>query len=179
MCWIQCDVPEHWVGWSRSGHFLWVDSIGNKSILKSLCASLLLWPEIGSLQSVPPESWAEQRRLHTSSLLIRAVTLQKWHLTLAHVGFLCALKVVFALSAEKIPHFYYWRHSRTNKAEVRGVVFSSAPRTIASRVTSWGLSELLASLLSPGQAGNISRAWIRPLTSRFQLLLFSANPEIN
>lgn len=52
MHWIQCDGPEHWVGRSRSGRFLWVDSIGNKCILNPLCASSLLWTEIGSLQNV-------------------------------------------------------------------------------------------------------------------------------
>lgn len=122
MGWIQRDVPEPCIGWSRPGHFL-LDLTGNKSILNCFCASSVLWTEVSclhnvfSFRAVPPEPC----RLHSSSLLISNVTLKKWHLTLAHIGFLCALKVVFALSTEKT-HFYYRQHSRTNKAEAKGVV---------------------------------------------------------
>lgn len=50
---------------------------------------------------------------------------------------------------------------------------------LLSRVTSWGLYELLASLPIPGKAGIIHRPWIMPFTFRFHLLLFSASLGIN
>jgi len=37
---IQGDVPEHLVGWRRLCHFVWVDLVGNKSILNSCCCGL-------------------------------------------------------------------------------------------------------------------------------------------
>lgn len=61
MGWIQRDVPEPWVGWSRSGHFLLVDLTGNWFILNCFCASLLLWTEVSCLHNVFSELCLQSR----------------------------------------------------------------------------------------------------------------------
>lgn len=82
--------------------------------------------------------------------------------------------------------FVYWKNhifttdSTPDPIKLRQrELFYSASSIIVSRVTSWGLCELLASLPIPGKAGITHRPWIMPFTFRFHLLLLSASLGIN
>lgn len=120
--WIQRDVPEPWAGWSRSGHFLPVDLPGNESILNCFCASSLPWTEFSCLHNVFSELCLQS---HAGCIpLLSSSAMWPWRsgilllLTLAsrvpwRLYLLCLLKKT---------HFYYWQHSRPNKAEAKGVV---------------------------------------------------------